>query len=162
MPQARPRGKPFAGDGTPQNTHDAEVRRGRHLVLSAFGGALVTRNSILKALPCDLRRLPIGALEAFVLSQVHGDAIAEDVAEATGLELDALLKVARHLFELGALSVDGKKHKRKEPTVSPPPASKRRPTLQPASSKATSSIVPPTTVPRPRPHVEVRKLGLGP
>ncbi len=121
----------------------------------------MTRNSILKSLPCDLEKLRIGALEAFVLSQVHGDATAEDVAETTGLELDTLLKVARHLFELGALSVDGKKHKRKEPTVSPPP-SKRRPSLQPASSKATASIVPPMTVPRPRPHVEVRKLGLGP
>lgn len=107
----------------------------------------MNRKSILRAIPCDLKKLPIGALEAFVLSQVHGDAIAEDVAHATGLEVELLLKMARHLFELGALSVDGEKHRTKQPTVSPP---------------SSNSLVPPKTVPRARPHVDLRKLGLGP
>ena len=48
------------------------------------------RRSILRSVACDLKKLPIGALEAFVLSQVHGHSAAEDVAEAVGLELGEL------------------------------------------------------------------------
>jgi curved DNA-binding protein CbpA len=125
------------------------------------------RKSILRTLPCDVKKLPIGALEAFVLSQVHGDASVEDVAAASGMEIDDLVRVATKLAECGALSVDGKKSR----TRAPPPPASRRATVAPARKRETSpppsrrrspaSVLPPTLVPKPRPHGDVRSLGIG-
>jgi hypothetical protein len=119
------------------------------------------RRSILRSVACDLKKLPIGALEAFVLSQVHGHSAAEDVAEAVGLELGELLRVAQRLVELGALSVDGEKAKTKRPA----PPSSRRTSSPPALSKATKTakaLVPGNVVPVPRKRVDLRSLGIGP
>ena len=131
----------------------------------------VHRKSVLRKVTSDPKKLPIGALEAFVLSQVRGQAIAEDVAEATGLELSEFFRLARHLVDLGALSVDGEKHKTKRPTMAPSkeavahktaaPPRKRGATLPPLR-KDRESLVPPTLVPLPRKHAEVRSLGIGP
>jgi len=145
-------------------------------MLSGREGA-VHRKSVLRLVASDLQKLPIGALERFVLAQVRGHAVAEDVAEATGLELSELFRVARHLVELGALSVDGERSKTKRPTVAPQKlptvAPQKRPTVAPQKKRPSAtmpqprpatreSLVPPTVVPTPRKHAEMRSLGIGP
>jgi predicted transcriptional regulator/tetratricopeptide (TPR) repeat protein len=129
----------------------------------------VHRKSILRTVACDLKKLPIGALEAFVLSQVRGGSTAEDVAEATGLELSELFRVARTLADLGALSVDGEKGKTKRPTVAP--AGKRRSgqhaagkrmSGQHSAGKAAAAPVQVNIVPVRGKHGDLRSLGIGP
>jgi len=117
------------------------------------------RRSTLRTIPCDLKKLPIGALEAFVLSQVHGRAVAEEVAEVTGLEIGALLRVACRLVEVGALAVDDEKPKTKRPTVAP---RADRSTARPSRAPGGRSLVPPALVPVKRPCPDVRALGIGP
>jgi curved DNA-binding protein CbpA len=123
----------------------------------------VHRKSILRAVDIDRKKPPIGALEAFVLSQVqqarHGEAVAEEVAELTGLEIAELLRIARHLVEVGALAVDGEKRRTKHPTVAP---AKPRATVHPAHGKRGESLVPPAVVPAQRKHGDLRSLGIGP
>jgi hypothetical protein len=140
----------------------------------------VHRKSILRTVACDLKKLPIGALETFVLSQVHGGSTAEDVAEVTGLELSELFRVARTLVDLGALSVDGEKGKTKRPTAAPGPgkrmsgqhaagkrlsgqhAAGKRLSGQHAAGKTGDLLVPATAVPVRAKHADVRSLGIGP
>ena len=117
------------------------------------------RRSILRTIPCDLKQLPIGAREAFVLSQVQGRCSAEDVAEVAGLEIGELLRVARRLVELGALAVDDDRPKTKRPSVS---MRKTRSTAAPPPRKSERSLVPPAVVPVARKHPELRSLGIGP
>jgi curved DNA-binding protein CbpA len=131
------------------------------------------RRSVLRAVPCDLKKLPIGALEAFVLSQVRGSAFLEEVAEVSGLEVDQMLRIAEFLRELGALEVDGEKAKTRRPPgasrgrrTSAPPKSRRadHATARPsrssrAHSPARKSVIPPATVPVAR-RVDPRSLGI--
>ena len=65
------------------------------------------RKTILSPAECDLRRLPLGALEAFVLSQFDGRLTLEEVAEIAGLELAAAAGLAKRLVQLGAVSTSG-------------------------------------------------------
>ena len=123
------------------------------------------RRSILRTIPCDLKKLPIGASEAFVLSQVHGRSTAEDVAEAAGLELVELLVVVRKLVELGALSVDDDRPKTKRPSATMRAARSTpapRTTAAPPPRRSERSMVPPAVVPVVRRHPDLRSLGLGP
>lgn len=62
------------------------------------------RKTILSPAECDLRRLPLGALEVFVLSQFDGRLTLEEVAEIAGLELAAAAALAKRLVQLGAVS----------------------------------------------------------
>jgi DnaJ-domain-containing protein 1 len=117
------------------------------------------RRSILRTLPCDLKRLPIGAREAFVLSQVHGRATVEDVAEVTGLAMNDLLQVARRLVQLGALEVDDDRPKTARPPASTP---HRRSTLPPAEERKTRTLVPCALVPVARKVADLRSMGIGP
>jgi tetratricopeptide (TPR) repeat protein len=117
------------------------------------------RRSILRTIPCDLKQLPIGAVEAFVLSQVRGHAVVEEVAEVTGLEVTELLRVARRLVQLGALAVDDERPKTKRP--SPPPRADRS-TARPSHTPGRRSLVPQALVPVARPCADVRALGIGP
>jgi curved DNA-binding protein CbpA len=117
------------------------------------------RRSILRTIPCDLKQLPIGAREAFVLSQVHGRSTAEDVAEAAGLEIGELYRVARRLVELGALAVDDDRPKTKRPSAT---MRKARSTASPPGRKSERSLVPPAVVPVARKHPDLRSLGIGP
>jgi curved DNA-binding protein CbpA len=135
------------------------IEDGATLVSSKIGANTdMHRRSILRSVACDLKKLPIGALEAFVLSQVHGQSTAEDVAEAVGLELNDLIRVARRLADLGALSVDGEKTK----TRRPGPPSTRRTSAPPSPPKAAKPLVPGDLVPVPRKHADLRSLGIGP
>jgi curved DNA-binding protein CbpA len=54
----------------------------------------------------DLRVLPIGPAEAFVLSRVDGTANALEIAEAAGLEPDAVAATLAELTRLGAVRFD--------------------------------------------------------
>jgi hypothetical protein len=99
------------------------------------------RKSVLLAVPCDVKKLPIGGLEAFVLSHVGERSLVEDVAETAGLEVDEMLRLAQRLLDLGALVVeeDGGKGKRRSsgslrtaPKNTTPPGS-----LRPGSKNTT-------------------------
>jgi curved DNA-binding protein CbpA/predicted transcriptional regulator len=114
--------------------------------------------SVLRAIRCDTKELPIGGLEAFVLSHVDGHTSVEDVAAATGLEVSEMLRIARHLAELGALAADDERGKTKRPSAHQRAA---RPTTPPHKGAA-ASLVPPALVPAVRRHPELRSLGLGP
>ncbi|MBX3212780.1 MAG: tetratricopeptide repeat protein [Labilithrix sp.] len=60
------------------------------------------RSSILKSTGCDLKRLPLGALEAFMLSQLDGQLTLEEIAEICSLGLADASRIAARLLELGA------------------------------------------------------------
>ncbi len=103
------------------------------------------------AVPCDAKALGIRGLEALVLSHVRRGARAEDVAEATGLELEDLLRIAEHLAKLGAISVDGRVARRHSARPSKRPHAPARP-----------SGIPAACVPRRTGVADVRSLALGP
>lgn len=84
--------------------------------------------TILRAEAGDLRRLPLSALEAFVLSQLDGRAPLEEIADVAGLEVDNAVRLAERLVELGAARVEGNGPRK---TKSPP----RRKTLAPAATR---------------------------
>lgn len=65
------------------------------------------RRTVLTSTASDVRALPIGAREAFFLSQLDGRLTVEDVAEITGLTLEEAVTIATHLVELGAASEHG-------------------------------------------------------
>ena len=118
------------------------------------------RRTLLRSIPCDLKQLPIGALEAFVLAQVHGRSTVEEVAEATGLTLDDLLRVAERLVDLGALAVDDPRSKTKRPRAT---ARTERPAAALHSARpASRTLVPPSVIPVARSCPDLRSLGIGP
>lgn len=59
--------------------------------------------TVLTPAQCDLRGLPLGALEAFVLSQVDGRLTLDEIAAIVGLELAAARRLAERLVELGCV-----------------------------------------------------------
>ncbi|MBX3258463.1 MAG: tetratricopeptide repeat protein [Labilithrix sp.] len=61
------------------------------------------RSTILKPTDCDLKRLPLGALEAFMLSQLDGQLTLEEIAEVCSLGLADASRIAERLLELGAV-----------------------------------------------------------
>ncbi len=84
--------------------------------------------TILRAEAGDLRRLPLSALEAFVLAQLDGRASLEEIADVAGLEVDGAVRLAERLVELGAACVEGHGARR---TKSPP----RRKTKAPPATR---------------------------
>ncbi|HEY6464138.1 MAG TPA: DnaJ domain-containing protein [Polyangiaceae bacterium] len=110
--------------------------------------------------PCDVGRLPIGPLEAFVLSQVHGTSSVEQIAETAGLDVDDLVPIARKLVEVGALAIDDDRGKTRRPrprgaTERPSPRVSVRPPV-------VRSLVPPAVVPVSKGRRDLRSLNLGP
>ena len=73
------------------------------------------RKTILSPAECDLKRLPIGALEAFMLTLLDGRLTLEDVAEVAGLDLAHATALAKRLVELGAASTSKSLKKSKAP-----------------------------------------------
>ncbi|HEY1695806.1 MAG TPA: DnaJ domain-containing protein [Polyangiaceae bacterium] len=120
----------------------------------------MNRRTVLREVPCDVARLPIGALEAFVLSQVRGASPVEQIADAAGLDVDALIPIARRLVEVGALAVDDDRSKTRRPrprgaTEHPAPRHSARPPVP-------RSLVPPAVTPVSRGRRDLRSLHLGP
>lgn len=62
------------------------------------------RTAVLKRTDCDLRKLPLGAREAFLLAQLDGRLTLEEVGEITGLAIEETSRIAARLVELGAAS----------------------------------------------------------
>ncbi|HEY4104251.1 MAG TPA: DnaJ domain-containing protein, partial [Polyangiaceae bacterium] len=54
----------------------------------------------------NVRALPIGPEEAFVLSRIDGVSSEADLAAATNLQLDTVARIVRRLCELGAVTLD--------------------------------------------------------
>ncbi len=54
----------------------------------------------------DVRALPIGPEEAFVLSCVNGLSSEDDIASATGFESEAISRIINRLAELGAIEFE--------------------------------------------------------
>jgi tetratricopeptide (TPR) repeat protein len=63
------------------------------------------RLTILKPTRCDLKRLPLDAREAFILSQLDGQLTLDDLAQVAGLDFIEAARLARKLVELGAVTV---------------------------------------------------------
>jgi hypothetical protein len=61
------------------------------------------RQTILTPVACELRRLPLDAIDAFVLSQVDGRLTLEEIGEIVGLDFVKTTQVASRLVELGAV-----------------------------------------------------------
>ena len=68
------------------------------------------RDTILLPADCELRRLPLDAIEAFVLSQVDGRLTLEEIGEVVGLDFVKTAQLAKRLVELGAVKSSKKKH----------------------------------------------------
>jgi hypothetical protein len=60
--------------------------------------------SVLVRLECDLRRLPIDAKEAFLVSQLDGKITLEEASELMGVSVDEVIRLAGRLSSLGAVS----------------------------------------------------------
>jgi len=54
----------------------------------------------------DVRRLPIGPEEAYVHSRVDGLSSTDEIALASGLDLDRVKRCLRRLSELGAIVIE--------------------------------------------------------
>jgi tetratricopeptide (TPR) repeat protein len=80
------------------------------------------RETILAPAQCDLKRLPLGALEAFVLSQVDGRMTLEEIAEIAGLDFPTARALAERLEGLGALITADPKNRRRSIISKAPPA----------------------------------------
>jgi curved DNA-binding protein CbpA len=124
----------------------------------------MNRSSILKRKDCDLKKLPLGAREAFVLSQLDGRLTLEEVGEIAGLELDETLKMAARLVELGAASTprtstEHVRVSRPDPRVereSRPPDP--RASCRPPASAARSSTQPQTKTRRSRKSLRMPRV----
>lgn len=67
----------------------------------------------------DVRALPIGPAEAFVLSRVDGASTEAEIAAATGLDVSAVQQTIARLSELGAVHVTEKPEDAKRPYREP-------------------------------------------
>jgi curved DNA-binding protein CbpA len=119
------------------------------------------RSSVLERTDCDLRKLPLGAREAFVLAQLDGRLTLEEVGEVAGLTLDETSKISARLVELGAASaaqpiraarVSVRRDPRaeeedEEPAPSPPP----RTSKGPAPARRSRKSLRPQPSPKPQP-----------
>jgi hypothetical protein len=74
---------------------------------------------------CDLKALPLGRVEAFVLSQVDGRSSLEDLASMTALSMSVVRRILHHLHDLGAIDLPGQPRRR---------PSKRTPAVGPGGS----------------------------
>jgi hypothetical protein len=97
------------------------------------------RDTILTPADCELTRLPLDAIEAFVLSQIDGQLTLEEVGEITGLDFAKTARLAERLVELGAVSaVYGDRSPRSKRTSRAP----GRPAMRPDPRAETASIRP--------------------
>ncbi len=123
------------------------------------------RRSVVRSIPCNLKALPIGALEAFVHSHVREPVHLEEIAEVTGLELEALLRVVQRLVDLGALATEEGRRRVGRATSAPPtksPTPGGGPSPLPRRPAERVSLVPPAVVPRASEGVNLRRMQLGP
>jgi tetratricopeptide (TPR) repeat protein len=94
-------------------------------------GGTMDRETILTPAECDLKRLPLGALEAFVLSQVDGRMTLEEIAAIAGLDFGTARALAERLERLGALFAADPKNRRRSTTSKAPPRAKSQASMRP-------------------------------
>ena len=104
----------------------------------------MTPDTILVRANFDLKRLPLDALEAFVLSQLDGHLTLAEVGEIAGLATERATKVAARLVELGA--AEPVRKTRADPRAEV--ASRRPPRIDPRAEK------PESVAPRPEPRAK--------
>jgi curved DNA-binding protein CbpA len=66
---------------------------------------------------CDLRSLPIGPQEAFLLSRIDGSVTESELVMMTGLSASSVESVVTRLLQLGAIVLDGEPPQREAPTL---------------------------------------------
>ena len=71
---------------------------------------------------CDITRLPIGAIEGFILSRVDGGSSVSQIGSMTGLGVEQVAEVVEKLADLGALEIPGYAPKKPVSVVPPPTA----------------------------------------
>ena len=102
----------------------------------------MNRATILSLVPCDLKRLPLGAVEAFLLSHVDGRSTLEELAEVAGLDLAEATRMARRLMDLGAVAErDHGGSKRSASLRAPAKSSKAPPRSRSSSTLARSPSI---------------------
>ncbi len=104
--------------------------------------------SVPKPTPgCDLRSLPIGPREAFLLSRIDGTVSERDLALLTGLDDDATREAIDHLVAIGAITLGASAP---PPRRTPPGRVGSIPTPTPISSRPIREVAPDRPVPSPR------------
>ncbi len=103
-------------------------------------------SSVLTRVDCDLRKLPLEAREAFLLSQLDGRLTLEEIGEIASIPLDDALAMASRLVDLGAASASGRRSR-------VPPRTDRR-SLRPARHDPRSERVSLRPGSRPDPRAE--------
>lgn len=98
----------------------------------------------------DLRTLPIGPQEAFVLSRVDGQATIREIGYATSIAEDQVVEHLRRLKSLGAVEFAESAQ-----SIAPRPAARRTPSANVGAVHTTRSPVPesPSIPPRTEPRV---------
>lgn len=93
----------------------------------------------------DLRTLPIGPEEAFVLSRVDGRSRRSEIALATGIDPTRVNEILDRLIELGAISFPGEASVR-APTPAPEASTRPQPvpSVQPRPAPVTPAVTPAT------------------
>jgi tetratricopeptide (TPR) repeat protein len=91
-------------------------------------------DTILISTGCDLKRLPLDASEAFLLTQIDGQLTLEEIGEVAGLGLDKTRRLAERLLVLGAV-------KPINATASAAPTSRR---IDPRAEEEVTPSRPPT------------------
>src|SRR5512140_1988165 len=125
------------------------------------------RNTILKPVDCDLRQLPLGAVEAFVLSQIDGRMMLDEIAAIAGLEFAETSRIAERLMELGAVEpADDPRARRvamraatKAARESPPPRSMRpgaQKSMRPGPQKSMRPAAPQKSIRPAAPQKSIR------
>lgn len=93
------------------------------------------RDTILKRLEVDVKPLPLGAIEVFMLSQIDGTLTLEEIASIVGLDLTVASRVARRLVDLRVIC-----------TTEPPVRTRLSVPLEaPRSSSTNGSVKPPSS-----------------
>ncbi len=103
------------------------------------------RATILTPADCEVKQLPLAAVEAFVLSQIDGRLTLEELSEVSGLDFEKTAQLARRLVELGAVSVPGEPSKTTKTAHTKTPAPEPTREGQPA---ARTELRPASVTPR--------------
>jgi curved DNA-binding protein CbpA len=85
--------------------------------------AVLEASIVPSLVPCDQKTLPLGRVEAFVLSQIDGRSSVDELASLAALSVGEVARIVLLLHELGAVQVPGR---RSAPPKRPSAARHRR------------------------------------
>lgn len=107
---------------------------------------------------CDVRSLPLGPIDAFVLSRVDGATTEIDIGSACGLDPLTLRAGLDRLCTLGAIRFDGVAIEPPRPAPSAPPAG-AEPVRRVALARLLAGASPPRSAPPPVSSTPPRRTG---